>query len=148
MLKRFEQQKAIFVNGLKCLGYSVKTDEDFEATLSNGTNWDFRFEGDPRDDFFLPFLINNKTQKDFGLNVLMQVFLWEDPCEGILYCTLGGSTMDQYELSHLEVDFILKNRECLFDDAMEYEEKYDKLNVVPWWMCIDGTPPDLSFLYD
>ncbi|WP_157054884.1 hypothetical protein [Salidesulfovibrio brasiliensis] len=52
MLERFEKQKAIFINGLKCLGYSVKTDEDFVATLSNGTNWDFRLAGDPRDDFF------------------------------------------------------------------------------------------------
>jgi len=147
MLKRFEKQKTIFTEGLSCLGYSVSFDSDYCAILSNYTDWDFELAGDPRDDFFLTSLIYNKRQKKFSLNILMEVFLRRDPCEGILYCTIG-ITNDIFKEALSQVDFILENRELLFDDLMRFEDKYNMLDVVPWWACLNGVPPDLSFLYE
>jgi len=146
MLERFAVEQTFWITALAKLGYSILHEDNYSIEFSNNSNWNIRLCADPRESFCDVVIVNTKHNKSFYLTILMDVFLWTDPAENILYCSINRKSKGIIEILQDELDFLLHYKDDILNDSFDYEEKYNHLDGVLWWVLPNGTPPDLSFL--
>ncbi len=118
MIKRFQNQFNITKEKLLEIGFYVE-EEEYDAVFGDGTSWKINFSGDKYSDVWWIRLRNigiddiEINRIGFSIDYLMKV---------IDNNIINKSIRD-------ELNFLIKNKDKIFDETFPYKEAYDKLRI-------------------
>ena len=108
MVERFQKELKSIQKKLEVIGFYKKYDENFIAIFKDDSNWNIIFECDRYSDVWWIWLKNNENE--FSITHLMVNVFHID------YLTIENV-----------LDFLIENKDKIFDETFPYKEAYDKL---------------------
>ncbi|WP_415396199.1 hypothetical protein [Sulfurimonas sp. CS5] len=123
MVERFRENFYIVKEKLLIIGFRIDEERDYGVTFGNGTNWKILLNCDKYgkgcDILLLNISFNDIEISREGLSIyfILQVFGLD-----VLYKNIPLPKI---------MDFIIENKDKLFDETLPYKEAYDELNKIP-----------------
>lgn len=117
MVDKYKNEFEIMKTRLKEIDFYLEEDDDYSGIFGNDTNWKIHFGGDRYDDYCDIYIVNIHYEKmgipryGFYFWKIMKVF-----DKDIKNITIND-----------ELDFLIENKDKIFDETLPYKEAYDKL---------------------